>query len=159
MTKSDDYTIKCNCILENQPYGHKSIFSPVDESYTNALSRDTIHLRLDNQVCFYRQLFYDTVKPPGRISCPVWPLRGINRTTDSDGRHGLPCELCLGHLLMAQHCHMYLNVCFSLPTAPHLPPLPTPIDSIRDITAIRKITSKTRGIQRACRISYEILAI
>ena len=32
-------------------------FLPVDESHTCALSRDTKHLRLDGQVCFYRQLF------------------------------------------------------------------------------------------------------
>ena len=30
-------------------------FLPVDESYTHALSRDTKHLRLDGQVCFFRQ--------------------------------------------------------------------------------------------------------
>ena len=106
--------------------------------------------------------------------------------TDSDGRPCLPCEFCqfaslghllmaqqhchlclngcfslptaplayhvscasLGHLLMAQHCHLCMNACFTLPTAPHLPhcppprhPLPThpsPIDSIRDITAVKK---------------------
>ena len=32
-------------------------FLPVDESHTCALSGDTIHLRLDSQVCFYKQLF------------------------------------------------------------------------------------------------------
>ena len=66
----------------------------------------------------------------------------------------------LGRLLMAQHCHLCLSSCFTLPTAPHsLPPsTPPPIDSISDITAVGKATSKTRGIQIACRISYEILA-
>ena len=62
----------------------------------------------------------------------------------------------LGHLLMAQHCHLCLSACFSPPTAPH--PLPPPIDSINDIKAIKNTTSKTRGIQIAGRISYEILA-
>ena len=32
-------------------------FLPVDESHTHALSRDTKHLRLDGQVCFFRRLF------------------------------------------------------------------------------------------------------
>ena len=68
----------------------------------------------------------------------------------------------LGHLLMAQPCPSSLNICFTPPTAPHPPhPPPTrspPIDSIRDITAVEKTTSKTRGIQIACRISYKILA-
>ena len=32
----------------------------------------------------------------------------------------------LDHLLMAQYCHFYLNVCFSLPMAPHPFPPPTP---------------------------------
>ena len=39
-----------------------------------------------------------------------------------------------------------------------IPPPPTRpphIDSIHDIKAIKKTTSKTRGIQIACRISYE----
>ena len=38
-------------------------FLPVDKSCTHALSSDTKHLRLDGQVCFFRRLFYGTVKP------------------------------------------------------------------------------------------------
>ena len=34
-------------------------FLLVDESHTHALSRDTKHLSLDSQVCFYRRLFYN----------------------------------------------------------------------------------------------------
>ena len=55
-------------------------FLPVDESHSHALSRDTKHLRLDGQVCFFRWLFYDDVKPRGYISWPVWPQRDINKT-------------------------------------------------------------------------------
>ena len=68
-------------------------FLPVDESHTYALSKDTMHLRLDGQVCFYRQLFCDAVIPQGCISWPVQPQRGINKT-NFDGKLGLPCELC-----------------------------------------------------------------
>ena len=49
-----------------------------------------------------------------------------------------------------------------LPTRPHHPPhppltRPPPIDSIRVITEGKKNNLKTRGIQIASRISYEIL--
>ena len=107
-------------------------FLPVDESHTHALSRDTKHLSLDGQVCFCRQLFSDNAKPQGCYSWPVWPLRGINKTA-WDAKLILTADLVyqvscarLGHLLMAQHCHLCLNACFNPPTAPHPPPTPTP---------------------------------
>ena len=43
----------------------------VNESFTHALTRDTKHWTLDVQVCFYRRLFSDAVKPGGCISWPV----------------------------------------------------------------------------------------
>ena len=140
-------------------------FLPVDESHTHALSRDTKHLSLDGQVCFCRRLFSDDAKPRGCISWPVRPLRGINKTAwgaklilTADLVYQVSCAR-LGHPLMAQHCHLCLNVNFSPPTAPHPPHHPPPIDSIHVITAIQKSASKTRGVQMACGISYEILAI
>ena len=112
-------------------------FLPVDESHTHALSRDTKHLRLDGQVCFFRWLFSDAVKPQGCISWPVWPLSGINKTAwgaklilTAGLAYPVSCA-SLGHLLTAQHCHLCLNVCFG-PPSPH----PPPIDSIRDVTAV-----------------------
>ena len=125
-------------------------FLPVDESHTHALPRDTKHLRLDGQVCFFRRLFFDAVKPRGCISWPVWPLRGINKTAwgaklilTAGPAYPVSCA-SLGHLLMAQHCHLCLSVCLWLPTHPRLPPTPAsppptrppPIDSIRDITVV-----------------------
>ena len=84
-------------------------------------------LSLDGQVCFYRRLFPDAVKPRGCISWPVWPLRGINKTAwgakrilTADLAYPVSCA-SLGHLLMAQRCHLYLNV---PPMAPHPPPPP-----------------------------------
>ena len=143
-------------------------FLPVDECHTHAPSRNTKHLRLDGQVCFYRWLFCDTVKPQGCISWPVWPLRGIIKTAwgaqlilTADLVYHSSCA-SLGHLLMAQLCHFCLNGCFSPTTAPHLPPPPTcplAIDSIRIITDVKKTTSKTWGVQIASRISYKTLAI
>ena len=144
-------------------------FMPVDECHTHALPRDTMHLRMVGQVCFYRRLFCDAVKPQGCISWPVWPLRGIIKTAwgaklilTADLVHHSSCA-GLGHLLMAQHCHFCLRVCFSPPTAPHPPhrpphPPPTRPPPIDLLQTLKKTTSKTWGVQIACRISYEMLA-
>ena len=56
-------------------------FLPVRESCTHALPRNTKYLIIDGQVCFYKQLFTDAVKPPGCIS---WPWRALI------GLHGVP---------------------------------------------------------------------
>ena len=56
-------------------------FLPVHESCTHALTRNTKYLIIDGQVCFYRWLFTDAVKPPGCIS---WPWRALI------GLHGVP---------------------------------------------------------------------
>ena len=119
---------------------------------THALFRDTKHLRLSGRVCFYRRLLSDAVRPRGCLSWLLWPLRGINKTAwgaklilTADLAYPVSCA-SLGHLLMAKHYPLSLNVCFNPPTA-----------HIGDITAVEKTTSKTRGIQIACRISYEII--
>ena len=107
-------------------------FLPVDENHTHALSRDTKHLRLDGQVCFYRRLFSDAVKPRGCLSWPLWSLMGINKTAWGaklilTAGLAFPVNCAgLGHWLMAKHCPLSLNVCFTPPTAPHPPPPPTP---------------------------------
>ena len=133
----------------------------VDESHTNALSKDTKHLRLDGQVCFSQAAFFDSVKPRGCISWPVW---GAKLILMADLASPVSCT-SLGHLLMARHCQLCLliSVCFSPPTALHPPlqltvpppPAPTthptpstclsPIDSIRDITAVEKNYYKNQG--------------
>ena len=103
-------------------------FLPVDESDTCTLSRDTMHLRLDDQICFYRQLSSDAVKPRGCISLPAGSLTGINKDANLILTPDLAYPVSyasLGHLLMAQHYCLCLSVSFSLPTASHLP-LPTP---------------------------------
>ena len=125
-------------------------FLSVDECHAHALSKGTKHLRLDGQVCFYRRLFSDAVKPQGCISCPVWPLRGIDKAAWGDKlilavdpASPVSCA-SLGHLLMVQHCPLCLSAYFSPLTASHPPPppIPPPIDSISDIIAVEKTTSK-----------------
>ena len=126
-------------------------------SHTHVLSK---HLGLDSQVCFCRRLFSDTAKPRECISRPVWPLRNINKTAWGAKLiltaylvYQVSCNCArLGHLLMVQHCHLCLNVCYSPPMAPHPPPQPTlppthppPMDSICVITAVKKNYLKNLG--------------
>ena len=134
-------------------------FLPVDEGHTHVLPKD---LRLDGQVCFYRQLFSDAVKPRGCISWPIWPLRGTNKAArgaklilTADLASPVSCAR-LGHLLMAQHCHLCLSACLRLPTRPHSP-TPYRLSDIY-ITAVEKNYLNNQGYSIASRISYEILA-
>ena len=105
-------------------------YLPVDKSHTHALSRDTNHLRLDGQVCFFRWLFYNAIKPRGCISWPMWPLRGINKTAwvpiDSDGRPGQPCELCQSESLTDGTALPFVFECLLYP-AYSSPPAPIPL--------------------------------
>ena len=119
---------KTDCIDTNT----EIYFLSVDESHTHALLRDTKHLRLDGQVCFYRRLFSDAVKPRGCLSWTLWPLRGCmgcqTLTLMADLAYPVSCA-GLGHLLMAKHCPLSLYVCFTplqLPYHPHHPPHPLP---------------------------------
>ena len=117
-------------------FAKTSLVGTNTESHTHALSKipstRSKHQALDGQVCFYRWFFSDAVKPLGCISWPVWLLRGINKTAwgaklilTADLAIPVSC-VSLGHLLMAQHCHLCLSFCFSPPTAPNPPPPPTP---------------------------------
>ena len=64
-------------------------FLPVRESCTHGLPRNTKYLIIDGQVCFYRRLFTDAVKPPGCISWPWRALMGYQAAPH--GSLGLPC--------------------------------------------------------------------
>ena len=105
-------------------------FLPVDESHTHALSRNNKHLRLDGQVCFFRWLFSDAVKPRGCISWPVWPLRGINKTAwgaklilTAGLAYPVGCA-SLGHHSTAICVWVFALARLWLPTHPRLPPPP-----------------------------------
>ena len=76
-------------------------------------------------------------------------LRGINRTAWGTRLLLTPVLasfvdcISLCHTLKAQHCSLSLNGCFNLPSASHTPqPLPTPIDSIHDITGTENLSEK-----------------
>ena len=98
-------------------------FLPVRESCTHALPRNTKHLIIDGQVCFYRRLFTDPVKPPGCISWPWRVLIGLHGVPGCSSRQSWP-PLWILPVCVPQHCCLSPNGCFSLPSASHPPPPP-----------------------------------
>ena len=120
-------------IFENWPYVHKywnPCFFCRRKSHSCTIQR---HQAFETRWpgLLLQATFSDTVKPWGCISWPVWPLRGINMAAWGaklifmvDLVSPVSCAN-LGHLLMAQHCHLCLSACFSLPWLP-TPPPPTP---------------------------------
>ena len=98
-------------------------FLYIDETHSCTIQRHQA-LETTGQVCFYRWLF-PTLSNHASAS---HDLRGINKTACgaklilmADLASPVSCA-SLGHLLMAQHCHLCLSACFSPPMAPH-PPL------------------------------------
>ena len=116
--------------------------------------------------------FCDTVKPRGCISWPVWPLRSINKTALSvkliltaDLVYHSGCA-SLGHLLMAHHCHLCLNVCFSplYSSQPTQPPSYPPTHPLQTQYALlqpsKKLPQKPGAFKWLVELpTYEILAI
>ena len=69
-------------------------FLSISERYTHALPRNTKHLAIDGQVCFYRRLFADAVKPRRCMSWSWGALIGLHGVpTAPHGSLGLPCDL------------------------------------------------------------------
>ena len=65
-------------------------FLPVRESCTHALPRNTKYLITDGQVCFYKWLFTDAVKPPGCISWSWGALIGLHGVPNCSSRQSWP---------------------------------------------------------------------
>ena len=92
-----------------------------------ALPRNTKHITIDGQVCFYWRLIADSVKPPGLVN-------GINK--DMTGVKLLPTTVVtcavdwvhFCHLLKTQHCCLWPYGRFNPPPATHHAPstYPTP---------------------------------
>ena len=61
-------------------------FLPVQERYIHALSGNTNCLTIDGQVCFYRRLFTDAVKPRGCISWSWGALIGLHGVPNCSSR-------------------------------------------------------------------------
>ena len=79
-------------------------FLPVRESCTHALPRNTKYLIIVGQVCFYRRLFTDAVKPPGCISLPWRALIGLHGVPGCSSRQSWPplwiVSVCAGTPLL-----------------------------------------------------------
>ena len=106
-------------------------FLPVRESCTHdhALPRNTKYLIIDGQVCFYRRLFTDAVKPPGCISWPWRALIGLHGVPGCSSWQSWPllwilpvCVPCWGHNAAAW-VRMVALACLRLPALPR-PPTP-----------------------------------
>ena len=65
-------------------------FLPVQERHIHALSRNTNCLTIDGQVCFYRRLFTDAVKPRGCISWSWGALIGLHGVPNCPSRQSWP---------------------------------------------------------------------
>ena len=105
-------------------------FLPVQVRHIHALSRNTNCLTIDGQVCFYRRLFINVVKPRGCISWSWGALIGLHGLPNCPSWHAVMASLvdCTSscHLLIAQHCSLSPNWCFTPSSAPHPPQPPTP---------------------------------
>ena len=102
-------------------------FLSTSERYTRALPRNTKHLAVDGQVCFYRRLFADAVKPR-RCMSGSWGAWGTKLLLTAVWA-SLVDFTSSRHLLKAHHCSLSPNGCFTPPSAPHPPPPPTPLPS------------------------------
>ena len=65
-------------------------FLPVQERYIHTLSRNTNCLTIDCQVCFYRWLFTDAVKPRGCILRSWGALIGLHGVPNCSSRQSWP---------------------------------------------------------------------
>ena len=65
-------------------------FLSISERYTHALPRNTKYLAIDGQVCFYRRLFADAVKPRRCISWSWGALIGLHGVPNCSSRQSGP---------------------------------------------------------------------
>ena len=100
---------------------------PVRDRHTHALSRNTKLWTVDCQVCFYRRLFADAVKPRGCISWSWGALIGLHGyQTAPHGSLGLPGGLYQFMALTEGAALPFESEWVLYPTlAPHPPPPPT----------------------------------
>ena len=65
-------------------------FLSISERYTHALPRNTKYLAIDGQVCFYRWLFGDAVKPRRCMSWSWGALIGLHGVPNCSSRQSGP---------------------------------------------------------------------
>ena len=99
-------------------------------TYTLALPKNTKHIAIDGQVCFYWRLIADPIKPPWCNTETVGPVDGTNK--DVTGARLLPTTVStcpvdwvpFCHSLKTQHCCLCPYGSFN-PPPPPTPPPPT----------------------------------
>ena len=138
-------------------------FLSISERYTHALPRNTKYLAIDGQVCFYRRLFADAVKPRRCMSWSWGALIGLHGVPNCSSRQsGPPLWIVPVHVTYWRHStalwvRMGALPRLRLPTRPH-PPTPYRINPWY-YRSWKKNHQKTSSIQVACRNSYKMLAI
>ena len=142
---------------------------PVHDRHTHALSRNTKYQTIDCQVCFYRRLFTDAVKPRRCISWSWGTLIGLHGVPNCSSRQpGPPLWISSVHATYWRHTtalwvRMGALPRLRLPNRPHYPPHPSHLPTSNRINPwyyrIWKNVWKTSRIQIASRVSYEIIAI
>ena len=104
---------------------------------------------VDAQICFYRQLFVDPVKPQGCTKGPLVPLSGTNKTVGSATL--LPTTVWTYPVIVAVYVDYWMYstaVCVLMEGIAHLrlPTHPPPIHAIRDITAVEEKLSQNPAV-------------
>ena len=124
----------CDRVWENRSYRHNNwypFFACTWKLHSCTIQKHQVYtyLIIVGQVCFYRRLFTNAVKPPGCISWPwraLIGLHGVTRLLLTAVLTSLVDSTSLWPILRAQHCCMSPNGCFNLPSASHPPPHPPP---------------------------------
>ena len=105
-------------------------FLPVQERYIHALSRNTNCLTIDGQVCFYRRLFTDCVKPRGCNTRSWGALIGLHGVQNCSSQQSWPPLWIVSvHVTYWRHSTaLWVRIGalprLQLPTRPHHPPHP-----------------------------------
>ena len=118
----------------------------IEATYTQALSRHTKNMAVDGQVCFYRQLFVDLVKPQGCTTRPLVPLRGTNKTV---GRATLLPTTVWAYPVMAVYVDYWMYstaVCVQMEGTTHLqlPTHPSPLPPIHPLYMLSVILQQLK---------------
>ena len=93
MTNLDDYTYVYVTIfgkINHLRASNEIHFLPVQERYIHALTRNTNCLTIDGQVCFYRRLFTNAVKPRGCNTRSWGTLIGLHGVPNCSSRQSWP---------------------------------------------------------------------
>ena len=106
-------------------------FLSISERYTHALPRNTKYLAIDGQVCFYRRIFADAVKPQRCMSWSWGALIGLYEIVNCSSRQsGSPLWIVPVHVTYCTallfESKWVLYSAFGSPPTPTIHPTPLP---------------------------------